>query len=182
LNKGNLVKPLYRKYPLYALQNTLIMTPPSPVIFFDLGNTLVSRINGRYRLYGDAIETLRALRDRGYRLGLLSNLPVETTIEDVYEFLKEYGLASCIEYGLITISSELHGNILKPDRRIFDLALRKCGFATAGDKTIFVTEEPSHVLAARRYGWRAILKRNSGECSPEDGECVSSLSGLLSLL
>jgi len=103
LNKGNLVKPLYRKYPLYALQNTLIMTPPSPVIFFDLGNTLVSRINGRYRLYGDAIETLRALRDRGYRLGLLSNLPVETTIEDVYEFLKEYGLASCIEYGLITI-------------------------------------------------------------------------------
>ena len=106
----------------------------------------------------------------------------DITADDVYEFLKECGIASYIEYDLITISCQLPGNIQKPDKRIFDLALKKSGFLRAGDESIFVTEEMEHVLAARSYGWRAILKRNWGECRQEDGECVTSLSGLLELL
>ena len=154
----------------------------SPTIFFDLGNTLVSRIDDQHLLYSDALETLKALCDRGYRIGVLSNLEGDITADDVYEFLKECGIASYIEYDLITISCQLPGNIQKPDKRIFDLALKKSGFLRAGDESIFVTEEMEHVLAARSYGWRAILKRNIGECRPEDGECVTSLSGLLELL
>jgi FMN phosphatase YigB (HAD superfamily) len=151
-------------------------------VFFDLGNTLVSRIDDQHRLYSDASDTLKALHDRGYRIGVLSNLEGDISVDDVYGFLKECGIESYIEYDLITISCELPGNILKPDKRIFDLALKKSGLLKAGDESIFVTEEMEHILAARRYGWRAILKRNSGECRPEDGECVTSLSGVLSLL
>ncbi len=151
-------------------------------IFFDLGNTLVLRIDDQHLLYSDAPETLKALHDRGYRLGVLSNLEGDITADDVYLFLKECGIASYIEYDLITISCALPGNIKKPDKRIFDLALKKSGLLKAGDESIFVTEEMEHILAARSYGWRAILKRNWGECQPEDGECVTSLSGLLELL
>jgi FMN phosphatase YigB (HAD superfamily) len=161
---------------------TIIDNSKHSVIFFDLTNTLVSKINGQYQLYSDALDTLEVLHDRGYRLGILSNLPNDTTIEEVYAFLKKYGITPYIGYDLIAISSELPGNILKPDKRIFDLALRKSGLVKAGSNSIFVTEEFEHILAARRYDWRAILKRNSGECKPEDGECVSSLSGLLDLL
>jgi len=161
---------------------TIIDNSIRSTIFFDLGNTLVAKINGKYKLYRDASDTLKLLHGRGYRLGLLSNLPKDCTIDGMYAFLKKYRIASYIEYDLITISSELPGNIQKPDKRIFDLALKKSGLITAGNNIIFVTEEFEHILAARCYGWRAILKRNSGECKPEDGECVSSLSGLLNLL
>lgn len=154
----------------------------STTIFFDLGNTLVSRIGDKHLLYSDAPETLKALYDRGYRIGVLSNLEGEITADDVYLFLKECGIATYIEHDLITISCALPDNIQKPDKRIFDLALKKCGLSKAGAESIFVTEEMEHVLAARGYGWRAILKRNRGECRPEDGECVTSLSGLLELL
>ena len=154
----------------------------SHTIFFDLGNTLVLRIDDQHLLYSDAPETLKALHNRGYRIGVLSNLEGDITADDVYLFLKECGIASYIEYDLITISCALPGNIQKPDKRIFDLALKKSGLSKAGDESIFVTEEMEHILAARRYGWRAILKRNWGECRPEDGECVNSLSGLLKLL
>lgn len=154
----------------------------SSTVFFDLGNTLVQKIDDQHRLYSDASETLKALYDRGYRIGVLSNLEGDVTVQDVYEFLKECGIEPYIEYDLITISCELPGNILKPDKRIFDLALKKSGLLKAGDECIFVTEEMEHILAARSYGWRAILKRNLGECGQEDGECVTSLSGLLELL
>lgn len=74
-------------------------------------------------------------------------------------------IASYIDYDLITISL-LPGNIQKPDKRIFDLALKKSGLFKAGDESIFVTEEMSNIIAARSYGWRAIMKRNMGECRP----------------
>lgn len=160
----------------------LFMAIIPSTVFFDLGNTLVSRIDDQHRLYSDVPDTLKALHDRGYRIGVISNLEGDIKVDDVYEFLKECGIASYIEYDLITISCELPGNIQKPDKRIFDLALKKSGLLKAGDESIFVTEEMEHILAARCYGWRAILKQNSGECRPEDGECVTSLSGLLNLL
>ncbi len=160
----------------------LSMAILSSTVFFDLGNTLVSRIDDQHLLYSDAPETLKALHDRGYSIGVLSNLEGEITVDDVYLFLKECGIASYIDYDLITISCELPGNIQKPDKRIFDLALKKSGLFKAGDESIFVTEEMEHIIAARSYGWRAIMKRNMGECRPEDGECVTSLSGLLELL
>ena len=153
------------------------------VIFFDLGNTLAfTNASGQLQRYADAVDTLQVLRGRGYRLGLLSNQASGTTIDQVRTLLAGVGLADYIESDLITISSEITGNVGKPNQPIFDLALQKAGHPTASARTIFVTEEASHVTAARSYGWRAILKRNTGACQPGDGECVAGLSGLLSVL
>ena len=153
-----------------------------PAIFFDLTLTLLGKINEQYHLYSDALDTLKALRERGYRLGVISNLSEGVTVDEVHSFLEECSIASFIDFELIVFSSEHPECIKKPDKQIFDLALEKSGLMRAGSSTIFVTEEYDHILAARSYGWRAILKRNWGQCRPEDGECVHSLSELLRLL
>lgn len=153
-----------------------------PAIFFDLTLTLLGKTNDQYHLYSDALDTLKALRERGYRLGVISNLSDGVTVDEVHSFLEECSIASLIDSELIVLSSEQPESIKKPDKRIFDLALERSGLVNAGDNTIFVTEEYEHIQAARSYGWRAILKRNRGQCRPEDGECVSCLSGLLNLL
>lgn len=76
--------------------------------------------------------------------------------------LEECCIASFFDSDLIVFSSEHPESIKKPDKQIFDLALEKSGLMRAGSITIFVTEEYDHILAARSYGWRAILKRNRG--------------------
>ena len=113
---------------------------------------------------------------------MISNLSEGVTVDEVHSFLEECCIASFFDSDLIVFSSEHPESIKKPDKQIFDLALEKSGLMRAGSSTIFVTEENEHILAARSYGWRAILKRNRGECRPEDGECVHSLSELLRLL
>ena len=153
------------------------------VIFFDLGDTLAfTNANGQLQRYADAVDTLQALRGRSYRLGLLSNQASGTTLDQARAMLAGVGLADYIESDLTTISSEIPGNVGKPNQPIFDRALQKAGHPTASGRTIFVTEDSSHIAAARSFGWRAILKRNTGTCQPSDGECVSSLASLLSLL
>lgn len=151
------------------------------VIYFDLGNTLIYGPPNNRQPYADAVYTLRTLYERGYLIGLLSNQNEGTTVQDVVERLDIYGFGDYID--VITISSEHpDGNILKPDERIFDLALQKVGHPFASEKTIFITETLTHITAARDLGWRAILKQNSGSCSETNGECVTSLSSLLAKL
>jgi hypothetical protein len=151
-------------------------------LFFDLGDTLLYDDNNQDRLYADCLDTLQILQQRGYRLGLISNQAAGTTMNQVLARLAGLGLLKYIEAELVTISTEIAGNVGKPAQPIFDLALDKAGHDTAGARSIFVTETASHIVAARGYGWRAILKRNSGACQPADGECVAGLAGLLGLL
>ncbi len=153
--------------------------PVSTVVFFDLGDTLTDSQGKRC---SDALDTLQVLQQRGYRLGLLSNQNSGTTVGQVSAELTALALNPYIEGALITISSEIPNNVGKPNKAIFDLALQKAGHAAASAQSIFVTETAGHIQAARGYGWRAILKRNTGACQPGDGECVVSLHGLLNLL
>jgi FMN phosphatase YigB (HAD superfamily) len=154
------------------------------VIFFDLGDTLITKTNDdqHHHPFGDALDTLKALKERGYHLGLLSGCGEKDTIDKMLEYLERLGISSYIERNLVTISSEISGNIRKPDKRIFDLALEKSESLAAGGQRIFITENFCHIVCARTYDWRAIVKDNSGECKPDKGECISSLSGLLDLL
>ena len=156
------------------------MSDPVPaVIFFDLGDTLKDSQGKRYE---DALDTLQILHERGYRLGLISNQSAGTTVSQVSATLANLALNTYIEDALITISTEIPGNVGKPDKPIFDLALQKAQHAAASAQSIFITETISHIQAARGFGWRAILKRNTGACQAGDGECVTGLVGLLNLL
>lgn len=152
-------------------------------VFFDLGNTLTYTGPGGVRLrYADALDCLQVLKARGYRLGLLSNQAAGTSLASVQSILDDLHLGRYIEAALVTISSEVPGNLGKPAQPIFDLALGKAGHAAASTRAIFVSEELAHVQAARGYGWRGILKRNGGACLGGDGECAVGLAGLLAQL
>lgn len=148
-------------------------------VFFDLGDTLLFNDAGVRRCYTDTLDTLQLLKARGYRLGLLSNQLAGTTRAEVLGILDPVHLSRYLEPQLITLSSEVPGNLGKPAQPIFDLALSKAQHALASERTIFVSDKPAHILAARGFGWRAILKRNGGTCLPDDGECISTLAELL---
>jgi hypothetical protein len=153
-------------------------------IFFDLGDTLVfNNAAGMRQRFDDALDTLQILQQRGYRIGLLSNQAAGTTVAQVVTQLTSLHLARYVDAVLVTLSTEIAGNVGKPAQPIFDLALSKAGHAAASAQSIFVTEDAAHVLAARAFGWRAILlKRTGGPCAAADGECSPSLRGLLALL
>lgn len=151
-------------------------------LFFDFGNTLKYSVNNQDYLYADCLDTLQILHERGYRIGLLSNQAAGTTVNQVCNKLSALGLLKYIERDLVVISSEIAGNNGKPNQPIFDLALQKAGHPQASQLSIFITETLSHIQAARTYGWRAILKRDTGVCQASDGDCVLGLKGLIALL
>ncbi|NOZ55092.1 MAG: HAD hydrolase-like protein [Gammaproteobacteria bacterium] len=154
---------------------------PSPTIYFDLGETLITGPPSNRQPFSDAISTLQELYARGYQIGLLSDQADGTTVDQVNTRLDDFGFGQFIDP--VTISSELPGNVFKPDPQIFALALQKAGHTTASSDTIFITETSSHITAARSLGWRGIVvKRNGGICQLSDGECVNNLDDLLALL
>jgi FMN phosphatase YigB (HAD superfamily) len=156
---------------------------PVTTIFFDLGETLVTTVAGAQVRFDDTHDVVQLLQERGYRLGLLSNQSPGTTVVQVSSRLSDLLLDRYIEAALITISTEIAGNVGKPAQPIFDLALSKAGHGAPSAQSIFVTEDAAHVTAARSFGWRSILvKRSGGACGPGDGECATSLTELLALL
>lgn len=156
------------------------MANPATVVFFDLGDTLMFvDTAGQDQRFADTLDTLQVLYERGYRIGLLSNQSAGTTVSQVYARIQNLGMAPYIEQELVTISTEIAGNVGKPSQPIFDLARQKASHAVASNDCIFVTETLAHITAARSFSWRAILKRNTGACQPVEGECVAGLSGLL---
>ncbi len=151
-----------------------------PVIYFDLGNTLVYGPSGNKQPFGDAVATVEELWLRGYRIGILSDQPVDMTEASMRQKLDDYGLEH-YRFDLITISSEFDPPIYKPDEAIFNAALAKAGFPSANNDTVFVTENLSHIDAARNLGWRAIHSPYGAPCTAQSGECIEDLDDLLAL-
>jgi putative hydrolase of the HAD superfamily len=116
-----------------------------------------------------AHETLEVLRERGYRLGVVSNADGR-----VQRLLEEAGLATHLEI----ILDSAHVGFEKPDPRIFlaateELHLLPSSCAYVGD--VYEID----ILGARAAGLRAILIGASP--APDPVERVETLSGLLQL-
>jgi len=98
-------------------------------------------------LLDGAAETLAALRQAGYRLGLLSNW--SPSLPDVLERL---GIHHHFEF--IIVSSVV--GLAKPDRAIFDLAVEKAGCRP--DELLYVGDSPAaDIHGSMAAGWRAVL-------------------------
>ena len=154
------------------------MTPP--VLYFDLGNTLVHGPTGAKVPFPDAVATIETLWQRGYRIGLLSDQSPGTTIAQVITKLGDYGLDAA-KFDAITISSEFDPPKYKPDPEIFAHALGKVGYSAGSSRTVFITENLDHIEAARDLGWRAIHIPFEASCTPASGECVETLDDLLDM-
>lgn len=130
------------------------------------------------RAYADTLSTLRALRERGYRLGLVSNTPWGTPDYLWEQQTGKFGLAAFLEVRLF--SSEV--GVRKPNPRIFLEALGRLGVPPA--RALFVGDTPAEDIAgAVRAGMRAALVVR-GERFPDACRCpadlrISSLQDLL---
>ena len=108
-------------------------------------------------LYDDVPDALRALKARGYRLGLISNShrPLES-------FDAHFDLEGLIS---VRVSSANHG-FLKPHPSIFRTALDLMGVSP--DAAAMVGDSlPHDVLGARQAGMRAILIDRRGAPATE---------------
>ncbi len=71
-----------------------------------------------WRAFPEVGEVLPRLRERGVRLGVLSNAPT-----DLPSFLERLGIAKHLDFAVV---SAIEG-VKKPDRRIFEIALSRAG-------------------------------------------------------
>jgi putative hydrolase of the HAD superfamily len=124
-----------------------------------------------------AVETLPALRERGYRIGLISNTiwPAELHMED----LEELGLLHDLEH--LTFSGEI--GMWKPRPQIFQHAL--AALDATPEQSVFVGDSPREdILGAQAVGMRAIWVRNRefplGDVRPD--AIVETLLELLPIL
>lgn len=131
-------------------------------------------LHEHFTLYDDVVDALRALRDAGHVLGLITNghRPLET-------FDAHFALDGLIS---VAVSSREHG-FMKPHRTIFEEALARAG-ARAAD-AVMVGDSYSHdVEGAVAVGMRGVLLQRSGSSAalPSGVPVIHSLRELPALI
>ncbi len=125
-----------------------------------------------YRLFDDALPTLKALADRGYRLGLISNF--EQWLE---EMLVELEVGHLFDTAVI---SGLEG-VEKPDPGIYRLALERAGVRASA--AVHVGDSPAmDVTPASSTGMSTVLLDRAGRYPDWEGARIESLQELPPLL
>lgn len=123
----------------------------------------------------DAADTLRALRRRGMRIGLLSNTHWPRAFHE--HFLARDGLEGLIDARLYT--SEL--SVMKPHPEAFRAALDAVGVEDPS-RAVFVGDRPfDDIFGARQSGLRAVLRTNP-EVPPYDIEPDATIERLFDLV
>ncbi len=114
----------------------------------------LSILGTKTRLVDGAREMLQYLKDKGYRIGMISN--------GFYEVQYRKMRSSQVDhfFEVVVLSDDLGVN--KPDRRIFDHALKKAG-ATAETSVIVGDNPDTDIAGALAAGWRAVFFNPKGE-------------------
>ena len=107
----------------------------------------LSILGTKTRLVDGAREMLQYLKDKGYRIGMISN--------GFYEVQYCKMRSSQVEhfFEVVVLSDDIGVN--KPDRRIFDHALKKAG--AKAESSIIIGDNPdTDIYGAISAGWKAI--------------------------
>jgi len=125
-----------------------------------------------YRLFPDVLSTLARLRDRGVRLGLVSNF--EAWLVGLLDHL---GIADQLE---VTVVSGAEG-VEKPDPAIFRLALDRLHLPA--DAVAYVGDQPFFdVEPATAVGMQGVLLDRRGRHPDHAGTRITSLTELSTAL
>jgi putative hydrolase of the HAD superfamily len=124
-------------------------------------------------LFPDAAQTLSSIRERGFKLGLITNGSARMQSSK----LECLALSSAFDTILISEAEGIH----KPDPRIFHLALERLDTRPA--HAVFVGDHPEvDVAGARAAGMRAVWRRDAASQTVEADAVIEELSDLLALL
>ena len=123
--------------------------------------------------FEDTLPALEALRSRGYRLGVITNLRA-----DLGPLVRQAGLEHCLEF---CVNSTMVGSE-KPHPPIFEEALRRAAVAPA--EVLHIGDQVrSDVAGARSMGMSAALLDRGGWHDPVEGcpkiEQLGEVIGLL---
>lgn len=104
-------------------------------------------IDWKFVAFDDAVPTLRSLKKRGFKLGLISN--VDKKIDEVYQSL---GFLEHLDF----VVTSLEAGYDKPDPRIFIAALEKAD--AKPDEAIYIGDQYHlDVVGARNAGIKPLL-------------------------
>ena len=106
----------------------------------------------------ESLALLTRLREGGRRLHFLSNMPAPYA--DALEAAHPQ-LFAHFEDGVFSARVRM----IKPERAIFDHAVRRFGLEPAA--TLFIDDAPSNVKAAREAGWHALQFLDAAQCERE---------------
>ena len=98
-------------------------------------------------LRADTLALMRALKARGARIGILTNMS-----PDFHARLFVPRAAAYRELADAEVVSGLE-KLYKPERPIYDLMAARMGLPPG--RLLFVDDTPANVEAARRYGWQS---------------------------
>ena len=131
--------------------------------------------NHHFEMYDDAAPVLRALQERGLKVGIISN-----SHRSLDAFCEHFLLRDLVH---ASVSSSEHG-YMKPHRSIFDAALERAGVAAS--EALMVGDSLKHdVEGALAAGMTAVLLRRSGEVPaalPAGVAVIRTLHELMELL
>ncbi len=137
------------------------------VVMFDLGSTLEQN----QELLPMAAESVAAVArfeaqdERPIEFCLVSNFHLADRFElgqvgelfaDYLEILEKLGLRDLFEPVERRVTLSAHANALKPDRKVFELALERLGVAAKLEECMFITENASHIAAAKALGMECL--------------------------
>jgi HAD superfamily hydrolase (TIGR01549 family) len=123
-------------------------------------------------LFPEVQRVLGSLQDRGYTLGIISNISCRLP-----ELLKQLGIAPYFDFA---IASDVFG-VSKPDSRIFEEALRR-GNVDASRAIHVGDSYEADVVGARNAGITPILIDREGQHRTVDCHRINNLLLLLKML
>lgn len=107
---------------------------------------LVRRFGDRFLVYPEVLEWARGLRERGLRVGILSD-----TVEVQADWVRARGLYD--GFDAVVLSHEIGWR--KPSPEAYAVALARLG--TSAEQTAFIDDTPANVAGARAVGMQAVL-------------------------
>ena len=112
------------------------------------------------------IELMRGLRDRGYRMALLTN--------NVREWEPLWRAMLPVDEIFAVIVDSAFVGLRKPEPEIYELALERIGGGIGAADCLFVDDVEHNVIAAREMGMAAVHFRSNDQAVPEIESALAS--------
>jgi putative hydrolase of the HAD superfamily len=156
----------------YALRYLRALSVPkerTAGLALQLSQAMKDGFNPESQVVPEAFETLKALKDRGFTVGLVSN-----RTHPAQEELEELGLLAYLDFAYVAAEVDAW----KPNPRIFDRALEITG-SPAGRMIYIGDNYYADIAGARRAGIQPVLIDPGGVFPDADCMVIKSLGELV---